>query len=421
MTLGDKVAILFLEVARRSPWCRGTPAHVHWSLLRCPPDGGDGSGDATVSLRFVSSCLSDKARDDVPLYHDPRSPLPSLYATDSPLCVHDFPTSGNPTTFPFVPAAPSGHRRHGETLPLPLAPFLPLTVHCRHDHYHRLLLWLSSTSNDDDPTHPTVARYYHSVLLAIYRPLSTTLPPNGVYRCCLAAWLRSRSQRSPATIRARFSPPRDALGTACPRKSAPVVYRRRPTENRRTELLPLSRRVVRGSATARRICPMMTFSRLRLSANRYRTTSTSFSRFIFKCEERDLFVWAYLIWDSLHTDKCQSWSCTSWNTCGILWMDYNSIHIITENIHTFSAKVKEKYKLCTIFQRENLWKYSVNLAQLRKDSWNHFIQFLFYFSLYISLLYLKGDTAQKIKFSRKGKNYFFKRKSPINQITLWQT
>lgn len=28
------VAILFLEVARRSPWCRGTPAHVHWSLLR---------------------------------------------------------------------------------------------------------------------------------------------------------------------------------------------------------------------------------------------------------------------------------------------------------------------------------------------------------------------------------------------------
>ena len=105
-----------------------------------------------------------------------------------------FPHLGEPDHLPFCTRRtlwPSSPRRNA-----PPPPFLPLTGHCRHDHY-RLLLWLSSTSNGDDPTHPTVARYYHSVLLAIYRPLSTTLPPNGVYRCCLAAWLRSRSQRFP--------------------------------------------------------------------------------------------------------------------------------------------------------------------------------------------------------------------------------
>lgn len=175
--LGDRVAILFLEVARRSPWCRGTPAHVHWSLLRCPPDGG-GGGDGFSPLRFVLPKRQGERRR-TPLPRPTGSPLPSLYATDSPPRVHDFPTSGDQTTFPFLPAAPSGRRRRSETL--------PLTGHCRHGHYHRLLLRLSSTSNGDDPTHPTVARYYHSVLLAIYRPLSTTLPPNGVYRCCLAA------------------------------------------------------------------------------------------------------------------------------------------------------------------------------------------------------------------------------------------
>lgn len=145
---------------------------------------------ATISLRSVSSRLSDEARDDVPLYHDPRrtgSPLPSPYTTDSPPRVHDFPTSGDPDHLPFCTRRtlwPSSRRRNA---PPPLRSFLPLTGHCRRGHYHRLLLRLSSTSNGDDPTHPTVARYYHSVLLAIYRPLSTTLPPNGVYRCCLAA------------------------------------------------------------------------------------------------------------------------------------------------------------------------------------------------------------------------------------------
>lgn len=171
---GQKVAV----VSRHTRACPLVPPH---DVLPTAATA------ATVSLRSatVSSRPSDEARDDVPLYHGPRVLLfHPPFATDSPPRVH-FPTSGD--HLPFCTRRtlwPSSRRRNA---PPPLRSFLPLAGHCRHGHYHRLLLRLSSTSNGDDPTHPTVARYYHSVLLAIYRPLSTTLPPNGVYRCCLTA------------------------------------------------------------------------------------------------------------------------------------------------------------------------------------------------------------------------------------------
>lgn len=192
--LRDRVAILFLEVARRSPWCRGTPAHVHWSLLRCPPDGGgggggvdggDNSGDGFSPLRFVSLRRRGERRRTplrrptrVLLFHPPTW-TPHLESTTSP--------PGGPDHLPFCTRRTLWSSRRRRNAPPPPRSFLSLAGHCRHGHYHRLLLRLSSTSNGDDPTHPTVARYYHSVLLAIYRPLSTTLPPNGVYRCCLTA------------------------------------------------------------------------------------------------------------------------------------------------------------------------------------------------------------------------------------------
>lgn len=81
---------MFLEVARRSPWCRGTPAHVHWSLLRCPPDGGGGGGggggnggDGFSPLRFVSPKRRGERRR-TPLPRPTGSPLPSPYATWTP-------------------------------------------------------------------------------------------------------------------------------------------------------------------------------------------------------------------------------------------------------------------------------------------------------------------------------------------------
>lgn len=167
--LGDRVAILFLEVARRSPWCRGTPAHVHWSLLRCPPDGG--GGDGFSPLRFVLPKRQGERRR-TPLPRPTGSPLPSLYATDSPPRVHDFPTSGDQTTFPFLPAAPSGRRRRSETL--------PLTGHCRHGHYHRLLLRLSSTSKRRR-SHPSHRRAILS--LRFTRDLSAFINYIATERC----------------------------------------------------------------------------------------------------------------------------------------------------------------------------------------------------------------------------------------------
>lgn len=96
--LGDRVAILFLEVARRSPWCRGTPAHVHWSLLRCPPDGG--GGDGFSPLRFVLPKRQGERRR-TPLPRPTGSPLPSLYATRLPTSSPRLPHLGEPDHLPF--------------------------------------------------------------------------------------------------------------------------------------------------------------------------------------------------------------------------------------------------------------------------------------------------------------------------------
>lgn len=74
--LEGAVAILFLEVARRSPWCRGTPAHVHWSLLRCPRGcggygcGGGGGGTRPFSSRSSDGTVSSSAiSPPLPLRH----------------------------------------------------------------------------------------------------------------------------------------------------------------------------------------------------------------------------------------------------------------------------------------------------------------------------------------------------------------
>lgn len=191
--LRGRVAILFLEVARRSPWCRGTPAHVHWSLLTAATIAATGFSP----LRFVSlKRRGERRRTPLPrstrvlLFHPPTRRTPHLESTTSPPRGSRLPSLLYPPHPLVVVAAATATAATAAVVanaPPPLRSFLSLAGHCRHSHYHRLLLQLSSTSNSDDPTHPTVARYYHSVLLAIYRPLSTTLPPNGVYRCCLAA------------------------------------------------------------------------------------------------------------------------------------------------------------------------------------------------------------------------------------------
>lgn len=198
VTPGGRVAILFLEVARRSPWCRGTPAHVHWSLLRCPPDGGGGGvgggnggggggGDGFSPLRFVSPKRRGERRR-TPLPRPTGSPLPSPYTTDSPPRVHDFPHLGGPRPpsllYPPHPLAVVAAAKRSPSPSLLPPPHRPLPTRPLPSSSPPALFHLQ---RGDDPTHPTVARYYHSVLLAIYRPLSTTLPPNGVYRCCLAA------------------------------------------------------------------------------------------------------------------------------------------------------------------------------------------------------------------------------------------
>lgn len=247
-----KVAILFLEVARRSPWCRGTSAHVHWSLLHCPHSSG---------FSFVSPKRQRETNPSLPVLlfsHPPTRWTP-------PLRVGDFPTSSNSTTFPFVPAAPSGHRRRGRNV----APSRPLSSTAlppiRPLHHCRLLLRFSSTSNGNDPTRPTVARYYHSVLLAIYRPLSTTLPPNGVYRCCLPWLAKPHSQLRSAP---GFSPPRDA-----PRHT--LVNQRRWFWSSTSNWKPQNRACdapafsPRETAVTRQTHATMIFAHFRHDANRY--------------------------------------------------------------------------------------------------------------------------------------------------------
>lgn len=234
--LRDRVAILFLEVARRSPWCRDTPAHVHWFLLRCPRGGG------FSPLRSVSSRLSDGRRRH-PSLPCRGSPLPSLCATNSPLRVHDCPTSGDSTTFPFVPAAPSGHRRRGRNSPT-LSYSRSLLVCLASDTATTTVIF----SSDSLPP-PTTTRSHPSHRRAILslrftRDLSAFINYIATERCvsllpalpdCLTA--ATSIVYSPG-YGARFSPPRATRYGVRPRKSASVVYRHRPTENRRTPPLP---------------------------------------------------------------------------------------------------------------------------------------------------------------------------------------
>lgn len=138
----------------------------------------------------LSSRLSDNERETYPSLHRFSSSLIPLRETDSPTLGPRLPHLGELDHLPFCARRtlwpPSSSSRQKRRFPLDPSRPPPCLL---HGHYHcRLLLRFSSTSNGNDPTRPTVARYYHSVLLAIYRPLSTTLPPNGVYRCCLP-WL----------------------------------------------------------------------------------------------------------------------------------------------------------------------------------------------------------------------------------------
>lgn len=214
------------------------------------------------ALRFVSPKRRRGERRRTPLPRPTGSPLPSPYATDSPPRVHDFPTSGDPTTFPFVPAAPSGRRRRrrGETLPFPLAPSSPspatadtaTTIVFSSDSLPPPTATIPPILPSRDIITPFYSRFIGLYQLHCHRTV-----------CIVAAWLPDCCDRVAHVLvprlrstAGRFSPPRDAPGTACPRKSAPVVYRRRPTENRRTELLPLSRRVVRRSAMGASNCAL---------------------------------------------------------------------------------------------------------------------------------------------------------------------
>lgn len=98
-----KVAILFLEVARRSPWCRGTPAHVHWSLLRCPRSSG---------FSFVSPKRQRETYPSLPVLL-----FSSPYATDSPTSGPRLPHLGELDHLPFCarrtlwPPSPRQKRR----------------------------------------------------------------------------------------------------------------------------------------------------------------------------------------------------------------------------------------------------------------------------------------------------------------------
>lgn len=203
--LGDEVAILFLEVARRSPWCRGTPAHVHWSLLRVL---------SSASLRFRSR-LNGMA-GDVSLSTGLRfSSCSPVRDRPPPPRICDFPTSGNSTTFPLIPAAPSGHVVGAEMLSPDLLSPLPCASRLRHGHYHRrLLLRLSSTSNGDDPTRLTTSR---DIITPFYSRFI------GLYQlhchrtvCIVAACLPGCRHRNRVAVpRLRSAPdslsPRDAL------------------------------------------------------------------------------------------------------------------------------------------------------------------------------------------------------------------
>lgn len=142
------------------------------------------------------------------LFHPPTMVLPHLEAATSP-------PSGTRLPSLLYPPHPLAAVVEAEMTPLPPLASEPAASNATSCYYHIVDFSSgSSTSNSvaipplpSPPVPPS--RYYHSVLLAIYRPLSTTLPPNGVYRCCLPAclpsWLllfrdRSRSRGDPHQV-----------------------------------------------------------------------------------------------------------------------------------------------------------------------------------------------------------------------------
>jgi len=297
--LRGRVAILFLEVARRSPWCRGTPAHVHWSLLRCPPDdggggggGGGNGGDGFSSLRFFLPKRQGERRctplPRVLLFHPSTRRIPHLESTTSP---------PRGTTFPFVPAAPSGRRRRGEMLPLPLIP--------------------SSPSPATADTATTIVFSSNSL-----PPPTATIPPIppscdiitpfysrfiGLYQlhchrtvCIVAAWLPDCRDRVAHVPRLRSAPASLHRATRSARRALVnqrrwfiVVARLKTAEPSCSRFLAVS--------SESRTRPMMTFSFV--PWHKRIGIEQRFGRVILKYERRDPLVWTYLIWNSLHT-KC---------------------------------------------------------------------------------------------------------------------
>lgn len=154
-------------------------------------------------------------RRRVPLYRAAILLLQSRTRQTPPPRICDFPTSGNSTTFPLIPAAPSGHVVGAEMLSPDLLSPLPCASRLRHGHYHRrLLLRLSSTSNGDDPTRLTTSR---DIITPFYSRFI------GLYQlhchrtvCIVAACLPGCRHRNRVAVpRLRSAPdslsPRDAL------------------------------------------------------------------------------------------------------------------------------------------------------------------------------------------------------------------
>lgn len=193
-----KVAILFLEVARRSPWCRGTPAHVHWSLLRCPRSSG---------FSFVSPKRQRETYPSLPVLL-----FSSPYATDSPTSGPRLPHLGELDHLPFCarrtlwPPSPRQKRRSPSrpllstalppTRPLPLSSSPPVLFHLQRQRSH--------------PSHRRAI-----LSLRFTRDLSAFINYIAAERCvsllpALAAASAIAKPHSQLRSAPGFSPPRDA-------------------------------------------------------------------------------------------------------------------------------------------------------------------------------------------------------------------
>lgn len=172
---------MFLEVARRSPWCRGTPAHVHWSLLRVL---------SSASLRFRSR-LNGMA-GDVSLSTGLRfSSCSPVRDRPPPPRICDFPTSGNSTTFPLIPAAPSGHVVGAEMLS-PISCLL-FPAPAAYDTATTIAVFSSDSLPPPTATIPPVSPRRAILSLRFTRDLSAFINYIATERCvsllpvCLAA------------------------------------------------------------------------------------------------------------------------------------------------------------------------------------------------------------------------------------------